>query len=469
MYRTGDLVRRRADGNLEFIGRADHQVKIRGFRVELGEIEAALARHPEVARVAVVVREDRPGDRRLVGYVVAAPDGPPPDPDALRRFAGQTLPDHMVPSAVMVLPDLPLTPNGKLDQRALPAPEPRAAGTGRPPRTAREARLCDLFATVLGLPLVGVDDDFFDLGGHSLLALRLISSARESLGVELGLRALFESPTVAELASRLDADTAAGPGAENDFEVLLPLRAKAEGTPLFFVHPAAGTGWVYSGLLGHLDGPVYALQSPALTDPAADAGTLRDLAADYVERIRTVQPDGPYRLAGWSFGGVVAHAMAARLQDEGERVDLLAMLDAYPVEPESRDGDAQADQDVGEQDAVAAVLESIGHDPDDMGHLGDDRLAALARAFTQNVALLHAHRPGVYDGPLLFFAASEGKDASSPTPRTWSRYVTGDIETHDVPSTHTTMTRPDALARIGPVLRGRLAHLSTHPQETSTP
>ncbi|GAA4238441.1 hypothetical protein GCM10022254_54400 [Actinomadura meridiana] len=485
MYRTGDLVRRRADRNLEFVGRADHQVKIRGFRVELGEIEAALAKHPEVARVAVVVREDRPGDRRLVGYVVATTaDGtPPPDPDALRRFAGQTLPDHMVPSAVMVLPDLPLTPNGKLDQRALPAPEPRTAGTGRAPRTAREAQLCGLFAKVLGLPLVGVDDDFFDLGGHSLLALRLISSARESFGIELGLRALFEAPTVADLASRLDPDTAEGSGTEKDFEVLLPLRPRAKGTPLFFVHPAAGTGWVYSGLLGHLDCPVYALQARALTDPTADAGTLRELAADYVEQIRTVQPDGPYQLAGWSFGGVVAHAMATHLQAEGERVSLLAMMDAYPVEPESR-GEApqagetaqagqagqagQTAQDADEQDAIAAVLESIGHDPDDMGHLGDERLAALARAFTQNVALLNAHGPDVFDGPLLFFAVSQGKDASSPAPRIWSRYVTGDIETHDVPSTHTTMTRPDALAEIGPVLRGHVDHLPASRQESST-
>ncbi|MFE5588384.1 amino acid adenylation domain-containing protein, partial [Kitasatospora sp. NPDC056531] len=208
MYRTGDLVRWRADGELEFAGRVDHQVKVRGFRIEPGEIEAELTAHPGLARVAVLAREDKPGETRIVAYVVPSAHSPA-TAAALASYLRDRLPDYLVPSAFVLLDTLPLTPNGKLDRAALPAPEPTGATGARAPRTPQEQILCELFAEVLGLARAGVDDDFFDLGGHSLLATRLVSRVRATLGVELELRSLFRTPTPAGLAAGLhDAGTA---------------------------------------------------------------------------------------------------------------------------------------------------------------------------------------------------------------------------------------------------------------------
>ncbi|MFL1427443.1 MULTISPECIES: amino acid adenylation domain-containing protein [unclassified Nocardiopsis] len=200
MYRTGDLARWTRDGELVLVGRADDQVKIRGFRIEPGEVDKALTRLPEVAAGTVVVREDRPGDRRLVAYAVPAADAGRADPVALRAALAAVLPEHMVPSAVVVLEALPLNANGKVDRRALPEPDFGALSQGRAPRDDREKTLCGLFAEVLGLESVTIDDSFFDLGGHSLLAARLTARIRTALGVEPTLKDLFRAPTVAELA-----------------------------------------------------------------------------------------------------------------------------------------------------------------------------------------------------------------------------------------------------------------------------
>jgi amino acid adenylation domain-containing protein len=397
LYRTGDLVSERPDGDLDFAGRADDQVKLRGYRVEPGEVEAVLTRHEAVTRAAVVVREDRPGDRRLVAYVVA--DAEPDadiEPGEVRRFAQRWLPDHLVPSSVVVLDRLPVTANGKLDRRALP--RPASAGTGRAPRDGLEALLCRQFADVLGLADVGPDDDFFALGGHSLLAARLVERLRTVLPGGLSIRTLFAAPTVAALTERLA-----------DPDPVLSIRSGGTRPALFCLPPAAGSSRCYLGLRGHLDAdrPIYGL--PLITDGSG----IEELATDYAGGIRAIQPTGPYHLLGWSFGGHLAHAVATVLQDAGCRVGLLAVLDAYP------------------------------HDP---------RVPVDSRPeFATVERLVAGHAWRRYHGDLLVFVAGRDRTAAS-----WVPYVGGHIEEHEIDCGHFEMTDPEPLAAIGRVVADRL-------------
>ncbi|MFB7380841.1 amino acid adenylation domain-containing protein [Kitasatospora purpeofusca] len=479
MYRSGDLARRRADGVLEYFGRADQQVKIRGFRIELGEIEAVLAAHPAVADAAVIVREDVPGDKRLVGYAVLAPGADLVTAEELRTRTAADLPVHMVPSAVVLLDRLPLTANGKLDRRALPAPDAPAAGAGRPPRNPREQQLCELFAEVLGVPAVGVEDDFFALGGHSLLVVRLAGRIRAVLGLEVGIGTLFQAPTVAALDTALSADT---PGADA-LDVLLPLRPAAPGrrNPLFAVHPAGGLSWCYTGLIRNIpaDVPIYGLQAQGVGAATADEplpATMEELAAHYVDRLREVQPEGPYRLLGWSTGGIIAHAMAARLEELGCVVELLAVLDAYPAEgfrdlpvPDQAEalealltmgGFGPEDLD-GRPLELAHVTEVLRREGSPLAGLDDATVEALNRIYLHINHLVREYDHRRLTGDVLFFRAVVDTIDDTLVPELWTPYVAGRIDNTDVACSHKDMTLPEPIAHIAGVVAEHLTALDS--------
>ncbi|MDQ9553444.1 amino acid adenylation domain-containing protein [Serratia marcescens] len=328
MYRTGDLARYLPDGSLEYQGRCDQQIKLRGFRIEPGEIEVQLAASPWVREAVVQVcsTEHHP---RLVAWIVPTADV---DRSALqgqlRTYLSERLPEYMVPSAYVWLDALPLTANGKLDRRALPEPERAAVGTREyaAPQGETETTLARVWCELLEIGQIGRHDNFFELGGHSLLAVRLSSQLRQQ-GITLPVQAIFNHPILAELAERIDRRTAEAP-----LRKAVPARSSGRRPPLFFVPTGFGDHSYVFELAKEIDEtfPVYAVPWPAVEEKPA---TMSDMAASAVALIREVQPQGPYHLAGYSSGGVLAYAIAEQLQSAGEAVAFLGLIDTLrPVE-----------------------------------------------------------------------------------------------------------------------------------------
>jgi amino acid adenylation domain-containing protein len=331
LYKTGDLARYRSDGEIEFLGRSDALVKIRGFRIELSEIETAICQYPNVQTAVVIDRENSYGDKYLIAYIV--PNIETPNFIAsLRKLLTEKLPEYMMPKAFVILDALPLTASGKVDRDALIKLDPahKIDKEFIAPRTPTESTLAQIWAEVLNIDRVGIYDNFFDLGGDSLLTVRLLQQISERLNYELPLASLFLNPTIESLATCLSSPP--------DLLPLSPLVAiQPDGSnPAFFcVHPIFGVVFPYYELAAHLgkNQPFYGLQPIGLDGKTPPLKRIEDMAAHYIEALRSVQSHGPYYLGGWSFGGWVAFEMAQQLQQAGEEVALLAVLDTLAPIP----------------------------------------------------------------------------------------------------------------------------------------
>jgi amino acid adenylation domain-containing protein len=526
LYRTGDVVRWRGDGELEFIGRVDGQVKVRGYRIEVGEVEAALLQHEGVNECAVVaVDGGKDVGVRLVAYVVAdvaeagaagaggggeagaeAVAGVPGgegvsggdgmtggegmageaglvageaglkvNGEVLRSYLAGKLPGHMLPWRLVLIDALPLTPNGKVDRRALAGEKLYGQDEARNFVAARgqvEFELCRIWQEVLGVEKVGVTDNFFELGGHSLMATRMMFRVSEWLGKTVPLSVLFRESTVEKLAAYLGRDVEiAAQGS------LVGIQTGGDERPFFCVHPVGGNVFCYAELARRLgDGqPFYALQSQGLHGAQETHGSIEEMAAAYIEELRAVQPAGPYLLGGWSMGGVVAFEMARQLENGGEAVALLALMDASPLTPVERGVEedealllASFAEDIGRLYSHASfpVAEELQRlDPERrLAHLYERARAAnvippdlsltdvgrFFEVFKNNVRAMSVYRPEIIRARVVLFrSAEQAGEGEMGASLGWRRFAGEGLEVVPVPGDHYSMVRAphvDALA-----------------------
>lgn len=483
LYKTGDLVRYLPDGNLEFLGRLDNQVKIRGFRIELGEIEAILSQHPAVQEAAVVAQEDSAGNTRLVAYLVTDQQFDPSQRE-LRSYLRERLPEYMLPAFFVFLDTLPLTLNGKLDHHMLPEPEkPVLENAFALPRNPIEQALSKIWAEVLGIEHISIDDDFFELGGHSLLALRLVARIQTTLGQHLPLLAIFQGRTIETLARILDEP-------QKNFSQfpLITLQAGDSRTPFFCVHPAGGNTMCYVGLARALGSnqPFYALQAPGLDGTQEAYTKIEEMATHYIEAVQTIQPQGPYLLGGWSLGGTVAFEMARQLQEAGHQVALLALLDSWAPIPYNKAEGSDAQILFSFVKDIAGSTEREIPVPDDtFQHLDiSEQLQHIlewsrrVNALTPEIDLPQIHQlfhifqtnthawlnyiPQVYKGQItLLRSTEEVLEGIQDTTRGWGDLTTEEVDVREFTGNHyAIVTHPEVLAAKLKVCLDMVYHLT---------
>jgi thioesterase domain-containing protein/acyl carrier protein len=474
LYKTGDLARYLEDGRIELLGRTDQQVKLRGFRIELGEIETALRRLDGVQEAVVVVREDAPGEQRLVAYVVSA-EGARPTATEMRRHMRREVPDYMIPSAFVSLKEIPQTPNGKIDRRALPPPDKTRYEMGqtfRAPRNRLESQLAQIWEDLLQVRPVGTTDNFFELGGHSLLAKRLMIRIEKRFGHALPLTAFFQEPTVEAMARLLCGSP------QDDLSLpLVAIQPRGEMRPFYCVHSIGGDVMRFYQLalaLGE-DQPFYAFQAAHPSELGDRPVSIEEMASQYTLAMRAVQPEGPYMLGGYSFGSVVAFEMAQQLIQQGEDVALLALLDgSSPLVSQAaqersdavvlagfardlaRASSINVDlphhkiKQMGNEEGIHYILDVLTrHDL-----MGADTEADYLRRFLQGLKVrtraVRDYKPAVYPGPITLFRSSEVEQESASAwreagvdvrdrARGWDHLTKEPLEIHSVPGHHATM------------------------------
>jgi aspartate racemase len=482
LYRTGDLARYLPDGNIEFVGRIDHQVKIHGYRIELGEIEAALNEHPAVREAVVTAQEYGPGEKRLIAYVVTA-GGSTATADELRHALQQRLPEYMVPAAFVFIDALPLTVNGKVDRKALPKPDSirrQNASAYVAPRSATEVRLAEIWADVLKLERVGIEDSFFELGGHSLIAVRLVAEMERQLGCSASVALLFKFPTIAQLAAELrswDADQRSP---------ILAVQPKGSMPPFFCVHGYAAYGaiarqlrpkWPFYGLGQHFSGR------------RVTRTRVEDQAKAHLQEIYAVQPSGPYYLAGHSIGGLIAFEIAQRLRRDGHEVAFLGLIDT--VFPR---GVSAAPRGLGEVVSLWRDRLSRLNAASSFGSLADNvkaslewRLKALRCSgyhlidkplppellifYIDEIVFRrkylreqHRYRPRLYDGQVHYFrAAQNSRDIEA-----WQSMTNRKLVVHEIPGTHLTMIEEAGAAELARSLKSCLEQAAAARQPLSS-
>ena len=463
MYKTGDVARYLASGEIEFAGRTDDQVKIRGYRVELKEIESVLGSYAAVREVVVVARETD-GGKNLVAYVVPAREQVPTGSE-LRAYLKQRLPHYMVPSAFVLLEAMPKTPNGKVDRRGMPAPKP--ADFTEPneyiaPTDELEKQLTKIWAAVLSKESIGIRDNFFDLGGHSLLAARLMHRIEQTLGQRLPLAALLQAPTVEQFAALLRQE-----GWSASWSSLVAIQAEGSRPPFFCVHGVGGNVVGFRDLARHM-GPeqtFYALQPQGLDGQRPCLTSVPEMAERYLREIRRVQPEGPYRIGGYSFGGLVAYEMAQQLRAQEQEVSLLALFDTYPGKMESR---ASQMRNLSKLPLKEALLFLVKKGSFVMMTLRKRlELQMLPRALRNVRQACAAAAAGYdvqpYDGQVTLFRVKEKSAGSLDDPYAiWWRVAAGGVDLREISGDHLSLLKEPQVRLLAEELNDALDHPSSH-------
>lgn len=471
LYRTGDLGRYQPDGVVEFAGRADRQIKVRGFRVEPGEIEVALAQHPQIQQAVVMARDDIPGGYGLTAYLISQQDDDQLSTEEVRTFLEAQFPNYMVPVAYVPIKTLPLTPNGKINYRLLPSPQQsniKSTDTFVGPRNQVEQQLAQIWTNLLQRENIGIHDNFFELGGHSILAIRLFTQIEREFDKKLPLTSLFQWPTIAGLSKIIQQQEST-----TDEAILVPIQLGQSNQPNFFCVHGFGGGVVGYGELARLmgtDQPVYGLQAKGANGDAEPDTDVETMATRYIEALRQIQPHGPYQVGGYCYGGVVAYEMARQLTAQDETVALVAIFEGYaPLRGDNRESIWRSPRlmlnflhnmpywladyfALGPKQMWLrlrrkvrsrwkGIIQKFGRSVaweandvvDDTAHIPDQQRQMMQI----QVEAMRQYNPGQYEGSVILFRTRSQSLSRTPDPAMgWNKLATGGVEIKRIGGSH---------------------------------